>query len=122
MTIRIADSGIGPQLANDRRGWLVFAWLPERLQRAEDATQFADHERFHHRAEGIAAGPGAFRRPATAAERELLQHLGHELPQHLWTLVDYPAAGIRYRRWPQLEPRGTGSRSVRTTTQKESQP
>lgn len=103
MTIRIADSGIGPQLVNDKRGWLTFAWLPENLQKSEDATQFADHERFGERASGDAVGRGRFNRAATSAERTLLQHLGYQLPEHLWTVVDYPAAGIRYRRWPLLE-------------------
>ncbi|MBO0680338.1 hypothetical protein JRC04_22970 [Mycolicibacterium sp. S2-37] len=95
--------GIGPQFPNDKRGLLTFEWLPADLQNAEDATQAADHERFGQRAERDAIGRGAFRRPATPAERALLQHLGYSLPTQLWTLVNYPSAGIRYRRWSQLE-------------------
>ena len=96
--------GVGPQLNQpDPRGWLVFAWLPENLQKAEDVTQFADHERFHHRASGDALGRGAFSRAATSAERQLLQHLGYALPEHVHTHVDYPTPGVRHRSWPQLK-------------------
>ena len=96
-------TGVGPQLAQpDPRGWLVFGWLPENLQKAEDATQFADYERFRERASGDALGRGAFHRAATSTERQLLQHLGYELPEHVHTYVTYLTNGVRHRYWPQL--------------------
>lgn len=114
----------------DPRGWLVFESLPDALQRAEDATQAADRARqqFSHwnspavwgtsDAEELAAIQARARRvlttagmstwhvkvrPATDTERALLEHLGHELPDELFTLVAYPSDGVRNRRWPQLE-------------------
>lgn len=130
----MADS-IGPQLdraaeGTDPRGILVFEYLPDDLQRAEDSTQNADRERrqsasfnapgtwgvdnadelktVQARARKIltAAGMGTWRtypRPATAAERTLLEHLGYELPDELFTAVSFPTYGVRRRRWPQLE-------------------
>ncbi|BDB45386.1 MULTISPECIES: hypothetical protein [Mycobacterium] len=126
---------IGPQhdraaAGTDPRGWLVFEHLPDDLQRAEDATQAADHQRqqfsafnlpavwgtsdpaglaaIQARARRIltAAGMSSWRvnvRPATDAERTLLEHLGHELPAELFTAITYPSTGTRNRRWPQLE-------------------
>jgi hypothetical protein len=91
----------------DKRGWLVFHSLPDDLQRAEDATQHADYSR--------ADGYGVplkldresriwyFERPATAAERTLLEHLGYTLPDVLNTRVDYATETLRRRTWPQLE-------------------
>jgi hypothetical protein len=43
-----------------------------------------------------------FVRDATAAERALLQHLGHELPPLLYTIVSFASPGVRNRTWPQL--------------------
>lgn len=89
---------IGPQVDdNGIRGWLTFQWLPDELQRAEDSTLAADHERARQRF------GRAFTREATDAERELLTHLGHEMPDELTTRVAWPASGVRNRRWPQLE-------------------
>jgi hypothetical protein len=92
---------IGPQHARasegtDPRGWLVFHWLPSDLQAAEDATAAADKERSNFRARG-------YERPATDAERQLLEHLGHQLPDNLVTFVRHRTRGVRERRWPQLE-------------------
>ena len=90
----------GPQLqraaaGTDPRGWLVFESLPDDLQRAEDATQAADrqHPRYFV----------GFQRPATEAERILLQHLGFQLPTQLTTQAKWVTPGCRNRRWPQLE-------------------
>lgn len=124
---------IGNQLPQpDPRGWLAFdAPLPDELQRAEDSTQAADFERHRVPTRGIAptlwgtddpeelakvmtraravmtkAGlhaPRTFARPATPTERILLEHLGYELPDELFTAVSFPTYGVRNRRWPQLE-------------------
>jgi hypothetical protein len=93
--------GVGPQLqraseGTDPRGWLVFHWLTSDLQAAEDATAYADKERSNFRARG-------FERPATDAERALLEHLGHQLPDNLVTFVRHRTRGVRERRVPQLE-------------------
>lgn len=91
---------IGPQLdraaaGTDPRGILVFSWLPEGLQRSEDSTAVADRDRMR---------PRGFERPATDAERTLLQHLGFEnLPIELKTFVKYRTRGVRHRSWPLLE-------------------
>ena len=92
--------GVGPQLPQpDPRGWLVFQWLPLEVQRLEDSRQMADFEEAdNHR--GMWARP--WTRPATATERALLEHLGHTVPAELTTTIDY-SAGIRRRRWLQLE-------------------
>lgn len=115
----------------DPRGWLVFdAPLPDELQRAEDSTAAADHQRrqfsefnmpamwgttdpneisaMKDRARNIlrAAGIDTYRttaRPATTAERTLLTHLGYSLPDELFTAITYLSTGVRNRRWPQLE-------------------
>jgi hypothetical protein len=105
-----AVPGVGPQYPQpDPRGWLVFEHLPDELQRAEDATQNADYGR----ADGLVAGVRLqwdrearvwyFERPATDAERTLLQHLGYTLPSTLTTRVDYATETLRCRTWPQLE-------------------
>ena len=91
--------GVGNQLPQpDPRGWLTFdAPLPADLQRAEDATADSDRYRL-----GVLDGR-PFRRPATDAERQLLAHLGHDLPDGLVTHVSHNGA-VRRRRWPQLDP------------------
>jgi hypothetical protein len=93
---------IGPPLPQpDIRGWLVFEWLPDDLQNAEDTRQVADHAQF----KGVEGFP-AWVRKATAAEIALLRHLHLDLDHldgDLMTVVSYPAPGIRRRRWPQLE-------------------
>lgn len=99
MTTTIA--GVGPQLeraaaGNDPRGWLVFSSLPDDLQRAEDSTNFADHDR-------RILKPRGFTRPATSAEITLLEHLGHTVPEGLQTTVTWPTKSERRRRWPALE-------------------
>lgn len=97
---RMTDA-IGPQYDQpDPRGWLVFHGLPDDLQRAEDSTRAADWERAHRNSEGLYF---PLERPATDAERQLLQHLGYELPDQLTTKVRWITAGVRNRRWPQLE-------------------
>lgn len=102
------SDAIGPQKPQpDPRGWLVFDYLPPDLQAAEDATAHADYMR------AMATGNGIYTRPATPAERELLEHLGLEdLSDDLMTMVIHQTPGVRLRRWPQLEPGGAGPRSV----------
>lgn len=90
---------IGPQRVNDRRGWLIFDHLPDDIRRHEDATLHNDSERTGD----DWYGPVTFNRPATPTERELLAHLGYELPDALTTRVLFITRGIRNRRWPQLE-------------------
>ncbi|CAM2885091.1 hypothetical protein BST27_08195 [Mycobacterium intermedium] len=92
---------IGPQVPNDPRGWLVFESLPPELQRAEDATQYHDFQR-HGRPQRI-DGKWVWVRPATATERELLEHLGFELPDELETHVEWKTETLRRRTWPALE-------------------
>lgn len=111
---------IGAQRVGDRRGWLVFEYLPDDLQRAEDATQAADFDR---RASGQVRRTSEFdpyhgrrvwgyTRPATDTERALLEHLGYTLPAELETRVQFITETLRRRRWPQLEnttPEGTAA-------------
>ncbi len=91
--------GVGPQMqraseGTDPRGILVFHWLPDDLQAAEDSTAMADRD---------AMRPRGFQRPATSTERQLLSHLGYEnLPDDLVTVVQYRTRGVRHRDWPQL--------------------
>ena len=90
--------GVGAQYDQpDPRGWLVFHGLPAMLQAMEDATQAAD----------VALANRDLlpwrTRPATDAERALLQHLGYTLPDDLHTRVQWRHGTIRQRRWPQLE-------------------
>lgn len=80
----------------DPRGWLVFdAPLPDDLQRAEDSTAAADYDRRRFGRQ--------IQRPATEAERTLLEHLGHVLPDDLTTVVSFKSTSCRHRSWPQLE-------------------
>lgn len=90
-------TGIGEHRPDHRRGLLVFTRLPDAVQRAEDATAYADHENRHWRASV------ARTRPATPTERALLAHLGYTLPDDLETRVEWLSSGVRNRRWPQLE-------------------
>lgn len=119
---------IGAQLTQpDLRGRLVFDHLPTELQRAEDATAAADRDRERWSswwtpavwavttetevADAIRQATTALKiagwdgngriRPATATERDLLAHLGYQLPSELYTVV-IPGP-IRSRTWPQLE-------------------
>ncbi|MGV0720560.1 hypothetical protein ABQF17_17945 [Mycolicibacterium elephantis] len=88
--------GIGAQRPDDPRGWLVFEHLPPAIDNAECATQENDYTSqhwLHHIRE----------RPATDAERLLLQHLGYVLPAELTTVVTYLTPTVRNRSWPQLE-------------------
>jgi hypothetical protein len=98
---------IGPQLeraaqGSDPRGVLVFHWLPDDLQNAEDSTAAADRERSNFQAHG-------FERPATDAERTLLESLGYVLPAELKTFVRHHSRGVRYRGWPQLQDQEVGT-------------
>lgn len=89
-------AGIGAHHPHDPRGPLVFDSLPPEIQRAEQQTQFADYERRHWRA----SLPEE--RPATSAERLLLEHLGYTVPNDLTTCVRWLSNGVRRRTWPQL--------------------
>lgn len=90
--------GVGAQYRQpDTRGWLVFEQLPDDLQHAEDATLAWDGDTARR------LGRGRFSRRATAVERDLLAHLGYAPPDSLMTVVDFVTAGVRNRRWPQLE-------------------
>ncbi|MGU3651627.1 hypothetical protein [Mycolicibacterium sp. A43C] len=117
--------GIGEPLQdNGSRGLLAFTALPAELQRREDSTLAADRARWDAgwstgqgltwkriktavpgiRREGVEPAPTwvrAFDRAATNTERELLQHLGYELPDDLVTRVTF-FGPVRNRRWPQL--------------------
>jgi hypothetical protein len=87
---------IGAQFPQpDPRGWLVFDQLPDDLQKAEDSTAAADFDRRRF-SRGL-------QRPATAAERILLEHLGYQLPEELITHVTYKSTSVRNRTWPVLE-------------------
>lgn len=97
--------GIGPQYADDPRGWLTFAFLPANLQRLEDQRQVADYDR----------GRARFTRQATDTECLLLTHLGYDVTvfdddHPLFTHVTYPGP-VRQRTWPQLEPTTTAPES-----------
>lgn len=104
----------------DDRGWLVFESLPPDLQRAEDATQYADIGRRYGWIPMDGCYPADwqydsdsqtwyFDRPATDTEQQLLVHLGYVLPVEgddgypLQTRVSYRAGNLRCRRWPALE-------------------
>jgi hypothetical protein len=97
---------IGPHRPGDPRGLLVFEWLPDDLQHAEDGTQAADY----HRSQANWGRP--FRRPATSTEHHLLRHLGFAPPGDLYTIVSNRSGGLRTRVWPQIQvpaaPRTTG--------------
>jgi hypothetical protein len=93
----MTDNAIGDQIADDRRGWLLFESLPDELRNAEDSTLAADHDRIR---EGMF---DVFDRPATTTERTLLIHLGYTVPAGLTTRVRWISNGVRTRRWPALE-------------------
>ncbi|MCG7597836.1 hypothetical protein [Mycobacterium sp. PSTR-4-N] len=107
----MTDNTIGPHRPDDHRGWLVFEHLPDELQRAEDATQAADFaaaSSFSMKwSRTVDPDTGRvvryFTRPATAAERTLLAHLGYTLPEALDCSVSYVTETLRRRRWPALE-------------------
>ncbi|AYE95715.1 hypothetical protein C0J29_13780 [Mycobacterium paragordonae] len=92
----MSDNGIGVQIPDPYRGWLVFDHLPDELQRAEDATLAHDNQDERNAAR-------CYSRPATETERTLLAHLGWNLPDDLTTHVDRITPSVRRRRWPQLE-------------------
>jgi hypothetical protein len=90
-------TGIGDHKPDSKRGALVFSSLPPDVQRAEDATAYADYESRHYRAVVTRT------RPATAVERALLAHvLGREVPADLTTTVRWLSSGVRNRSWPKL--------------------
>jgi hypothetical protein len=95
----MSDTNIGQQYVQpDARGWLVFHGLHPDLQKAEDATQAADH------AYQRQTGRRRWSRPATPTERLLLAHLGYTLPEGLLaTHIDYTTDSLRRRTWPTLE-------------------
>ena len=94
--------GVGPQheraaAGTDPRGWLVFEYLPDDLQRAEDSTLVNDRDKAR------LFKPRGHTRAATTAEIELLGHLGYDIPVGLETVVSWPSRACRRRRWPVLE-------------------
>jgi hypothetical protein len=89
-------TGIGEHRPDHRRGHLVFTSLPDAVQRAEDATAMADYENRHFRAVVTRT------RPASATEKALLTHLGHQVPANLTTTVRWLSNGVRNRSWPKL--------------------
>ena len=98
----IGDQHQAAKDGTDPRGWLVFRDLPEDLQNAEDATRAADHERTAGR-HPLVLVSWTQTRPATPAERALLAHLGHVLPDELTTNYRLITDGVVRRWWPQLE-------------------
>lgn len=83
---------------SDPRGILAFdAPLPDPLQAAEDSTAVADKDRRR------LLSPRGHERPATPAERALLEHLGYTVPDVLITKVSWPSQSCRRRTWPTLE-------------------
>jgi hypothetical protein len=93
---------IGSQVPQpDARGWLVFRYLPPNLQRYEDQTYAADSDRLRH--EEHTWSSTTWLRPATDTEKYLLAHLGYDVPEILWTRVEYKTASLRHRSWPILE-------------------
>jgi hypothetical protein len=100
--VTTAIEGVGPQLerariGTDPRGILTFEYLPDDLQRAEDSTLVNDRDKAR------LFKPRGHTRPATAAEIQLLQHLGYTVPDGLETVVSWPSRACRRRTWPQLE-------------------
>jgi hypothetical protein len=81
----------------DPRGILVFESLPDSLQRAEDSTAVNDRDKAR------LFTPRGHTRPATAAEVELLTHLGYDCPDGLETVVSWRSRACRRRTWPALE-------------------
>ncbi|CKI51649.1 hypothetical protein LTT02_21880 [Mycolicibacterium smegmatis] len=90
-------TGVGEHRPDHRRGLLVLAHLPDAVQRAEDATAYADYENRHYRASVTRT------RPATPTERALLRHIGYTVPDDLTTVVEWLSNGVRRRTWPTLE-------------------
>ena len=81
---------------DDLRGWITFRGLDAELQRQLDQTQNADHEARHWR-------PSVHRtRPATDAEKYLLDWLGFNVPTNLTARVRYISGGVRCVDFPQL--------------------
>ena len=96
-----APDTIGPQHpraadGTDPRGWLVFEWLPDDMQRLEESRAAADFDHRHVK-------PRGWERPATPTEIALLEHLGYDIPPELVTVVKYITKACRNRRWPALE-------------------
>lgn len=94
--------GVGPQheraaAGTDPRGILTFEYLPDDLQRREDSTLVNDRDKAR------LFRPRGHKRPATAAEVALLQHLGYQVPDGLETVVSWPSRACRRRTWPSLE-------------------
>lgn len=81
---------------DDLRGWLTFRNLPKDLQRQLDQTQHADWEARSWRSSVRRT------RPATEAERFLLDFLGFNLPPNLETTVKYISGSVRRLEWPAL--------------------
>ena len=89
----------GAQMIDHPAGWL--AWRHTNtctIRDAEDARQVADHD-------GLGSDY-TFTRPATEAERVLLQVLGHAVPDTLGTVVTYLTPGVHRRTWPVLDVSG----------------
>jgi hypothetical protein len=90
-------TGIGEHRPDNRRGYLVFASLPDAVQRAEDGRAYADLEARSWRASVTRT------RPATATERALLAYvLERQIPNNLETVVQWLSNGVRNRSWPTL--------------------
>jgi hypothetical protein len=87
----------GAARGDDPRGWLVWdAPLPDDLARQEDSTLCADRDKQRLFA------PRGHTRAASAAEIQLLQHLGYQTPDGLETVVSWPSRACRRRVWPAL--------------------
>ena len=80
----------------DPRGILVFSFLPPALDNAENSTAAADFDRRRLK-------PRGFTRDASAAEVELLQFLGYQVPAGLQTVVMFKSKALRHRSWPALQ-------------------
>lgn len=105
-----SPTGIGEQVIDPWRGWLVFESLPPDLQRAEDSTQEHDYcwapenQRYDKTSDTWFA-----ERDATPTEITLLTHLGYTVPAEgdpdypLQTRVSWHTSSLRNRRWPALE-------------------
>ena len=86
----------------DPRGILALRYLPDDIQKLEDATADADKSRSITRY-GRRLRPRAFERDATPTEKLLLEHLGYTLPAELQTTVSFVTTSVRNRRWVALE-------------------
>lgn len=81
---------------DDLRGWITFRYLPDELQRQIDQTQAHDWEARSWR-------PSVHRdRPATEAEKLLLEHLGFVVPANLTARVRYISGSVRRVDFPAL--------------------